>query len=527
MKSAIKHIVADLLRPPPDKPEHFGEVTWKVILADHLTAYRWAVAYTAGKDVLEIGVNQGYGCQMLAAEAKSFVGVELSYELAKEARNDTGLYILQADGMDLPLPENKVDVVVAFHVVEHTWDDQAFLKELHRVLRPGGLCVLSTPQRRYRLLYGQSPWSDWHLREYDEHALKELLLSVFGCVHIFGAFAENPPGIVEHWRVYQDPWQHYFGGPWGRPLRVLGRLLTRLMPSRETLSEQDIQRLAAKKPEDLSSFFYFDSEELEDAIDLLAICRKEEAQARGTSFNARQYWHSRLVAHLGLQGTGTSLAPEAWQRWLYRGKKRAYKRLFHRNRLILHGKRTLNFGCGTGYFEDVWEQWGAECADGIDFVPEVIETLARQHPWRRYLAADISECPASLEQFDPVFLLTAIDVLYHIVDDQRLMNTLRPLVARLARDGYFLFTDALREQKTAQHVRFRSLNQWRQILEKLGMEVLDTEPVFAFHNRLIRGVQRFPGTTGALQYFFDLPVLRTMPWLANNWAVLARWKASH
>jgi len=527
MKSHVKRILAELFAPPPaPKPEGFDEAAFKLLHARHLAAYEWALAYVAGKDVLEVGVNRGYGSRMLAAEARSFVGVELSYELALEARRDTGLHFLQADGMRLPLADKIMDVVVAFHVVEHAWDDRAFLHELIRVLRSGGVCILSSPQRRYRLLQGQLPWSEWHLREYDEHAWPKLLSEVFDQVQIFAEFAEHPPGTIERRRVWQDPWQHYFGGPWGRPIRGLGRLVQRWSKPRLVVTEAEVERIVASAPEELVRYFYFDQEGLVEAIDLLALCCKDAADIGPHPFDARRYWQARLTAHLSLQGTGTSLAPEAWQRWLYRGKERAYRRLLRRNSIRLRGRKVLDFGCGTGYFEDVWEQWGAARADGIDFVPEVIETLARQHPWRRYLATDISECSAGLEQFDPVFLLTAIDVLYHIVDDQQLMSTLRPLVAQLDRDGYFLFTDALHEQNTAQHVRFRSLNQWRQILEKLGMEVLDKEPVFAFHNRLIRGVQRFPGITGALQYFFDLPVLRTMPWLANNWAVLARWKVT-
>lgn len=528
MKSPVKRILADLLAPPPaPKPEGFVKAAEQVILADHLAAYEWALAYAAGKDVLEIGVNRGNGSRMLAAEARSFMGVELLHDLAMEARKDTGLAILQADGMKLPLADETVDVVVAFHVIEHAWHDRAFLHELIRVLRPEGVCILSSPQSRYRQLYGQAPWSEWHSREYDESTWSKLLTENFARVQVFGEFAKGIVGAVERRLVYQDPWNHYLGGPWANPLRFIGRKIVGLRRTGK-LGGDEVQKIAGTKAEELLGYFFFDNECLQDALDLLAVCQKEKEGGgkQGATFDTRHYWRERLRAHQGLQGTGTSLAPEAWQRWLYRGKERAYRRLLRRNGVGLRGKNVLDFGCGTGYFEDVWERWGAARADGIDFVPEVIEGLGRAHPERRYLAADLAEDAGALASFEPVFLLTAIDVLYHIVDDERLVATLKPLSGLLAQDGYFLFTDALAEQETGEHVRFRSLNQWRQILARLGLEVIDREPVFALNNRLHPWARRFPGMTGALQHLLDLPFLRTMPWLANNCAVLARRKGA-
>lgn len=45
----------------------------------------------------------------------------------------------------LPYPDDSFDVVTATELVEHLEDYRAILREIHRVLRPGGLCVLSTP----------------------------------------------------------------------------------------------------------------------------------------------------------------------------------------------------------------------------------------------------------------------------------------------------------------------------------------------------------------------------------------------
>src|SRR5262249_50408147 len=69
---------------------------------------------------------------------------------------------------------------------------------------------------------------------------------------------------------------------------------------------------------------------------------------------------------------------------------------------------------------------------------------------------------------------------------------------------------------------FRSLNQWRQILPAVGLAFSDREPVFALNNHLTSLALDLPGFVGAAQHLLDLPILRAMPSVANNWAVLAR-----
>ena len=47
----------------------------------------------------------------------------------------------------LPLAESTVDVVANLQVIEHLWDQEGFLAECRRVLRPGGRLLLTTPNR--------------------------------------------------------------------------------------------------------------------------------------------------------------------------------------------------------------------------------------------------------------------------------------------------------------------------------------------------------------------------------------------
>ena len=59
------------------------------------------------------------------------------------------------------LSENTYDCIVSFQVIEHIQNDVLYLKELHRVLKPGGIALLTTPNRKLSL--SRNPW---HIREY-------------------------------------------------------------------------------------------------------------------------------------------------------------------------------------------------------------------------------------------------------------------------------------------------------------------------------------------------------------------------
>lgn len=516
----LSQLAAPLPAPPPDG---FESAAARLLRARQLAAYDWALPHVESKDLLEIGMNRGYGSRLIAPRARSFVGLDLALDHARASRRDAGVRAVQADGQALPFGGGRFDAVVTFQVIEHVWDVRALLGEIRRVLRPGGLLLVSTPQRGSRLFHRQLPWNEEHLREYDTEEWRRCLGAVFESVSLFGLFGDALSEGIERRRLWNDPWAYYFDGPWAGPVRFLGRAARRLRGRGAALPEAHVREVALAAGEHvLASHSAVRESGLDAAQDLLALCRKEgEEDSPERGFDGAAYWRQRLTSKDGLEGTGTSYAPLGWQRWLYRGKARAHSRLFRKAGLRLDGKAVLDFGCGTGYFEDLWERRGALRADGVDIVPEVIERLQAAHPRRRYLCADLAEDPSGLSRFGRPDLITALDVLYHIVEDGALLRTLRALVSILAPGGHLLFTDGLRERETSPHVRFRSLNQWRQILESLGLRYVAREPVFAVNDRLPPGAGIAPRLVGAAQHLIDLPVLRVMPWTAGNWAILA------
>jgi ubiquinone/menaquinone biosynthesis C-methylase UbiE len=159
----------------------------------HLRAYDEAVRHAAGRDVLDVGCNTGYGTMRFAPVAKRVVGVDVSpraIEAARERADEGRPEFIVTSGFALPFADASFDVVTSFQVLEHVPDPAVFLGELSRVTRPGGTVILATPNAATRLYPGMTPWNRFHVHEYQAGELEELLAGAFATVTVLGMFGE-------------------------------------------------------------------------------------------------------------------------------------------------------------------------------------------------------------------------------------------------------------------------------------------------------------------------------------------------
>lgn len=98
--------------------------------------------------LLENGCGLGMYIQHLAPFAGSVIGMEYDLERARVARGRSN-NILGAAGERLPLPACAFDAILSHEVLEHVEDDRAAIREMVRVLRPGGRMVIFVPNRGY------------------------------------------------------------------------------------------------------------------------------------------------------------------------------------------------------------------------------------------------------------------------------------------------------------------------------------------------------------------------------------------
>ncbi len=125
---------------------------WKSIPFDQLIPYEKLRSY----DVLEIGVGQGTHAQLLATNARSFTGIDLTGYAAETTSKRLKIFnipgqVLQMDAERMTFPDNKFDYIWSWGVIHHSANTDQILKEMNRVLRPGGGCTV--------MVYYRSWWS--------------------------------------------------------------------------------------------------------------------------------------------------------------------------------------------------------------------------------------------------------------------------------------------------------------------------------------------------------------------------------
>lgn len=145
-------------------------------LQEHVARYRFAAERARGR-VLDVACGTGYGTAMLRA-----VGVDVSLDALRYARRHPALYVA-ADAARLPF-DRTFDSVVSFETIEHVADPVRFVAECSRVLKPGGLFIVSTPNRELWSPRSARPLQRHHVKEFNRKeflaALRPFKVQLFG-----------------------------------------------------------------------------------------------------------------------------------------------------------------------------------------------------------------------------------------------------------------------------------------------------------------------------------------------------------
>lgn len=137
---------------------------------------------TAGLRCLDLGSDNGVVSLLLRRRGGDWASADMTEESVASIRDLVGTDVHRIEGERLPFADAVFDRVVVVDMLEHVADDRAFVDELARVVKPGGLLVVNTPHlkdtalRRLRHRLGLTDERHGHVRPgYTLSALRALL----------------------------------------------------------------------------------------------------------------------------------------------------------------------------------------------------------------------------------------------------------------------------------------------------------------------------------------------------------------
>ncbi len=104
-----------------------------------------AARYPGRGELLEVGSGLGYLLAFFRNDGWRVLGVEPNAGLNRHAEKVLGLRVRSAILPHADIPSDSMDVVLMMHVIEHVPDPHSTMREIFRVLRPGGTFVMETP----------------------------------------------------------------------------------------------------------------------------------------------------------------------------------------------------------------------------------------------------------------------------------------------------------------------------------------------------------------------------------------------
>ncbi|MBN1847759.1 MAG: class I SAM-dependent methyltransferase [Deltaproteobacteria bacterium] len=139
-------------------------------------------ARTRSGRILDVGCGYGFFLREMMRRGWQVEGIEISPIGRAYAVQKWGMEIHSRPLEELGLPENRFDVITLFYVIEHVSDPIGLMKEVHRILKPGGLIFLRWPHStpiirfigpfsRYLDLYH----TPYHLFDFNPSTIKKLL----------------------------------------------------------------------------------------------------------------------------------------------------------------------------------------------------------------------------------------------------------------------------------------------------------------------------------------------------------------
>ncbi|WP_051114326.1 class I SAM-dependent methyltransferase [Methylobacter marinus] len=99
---------------------------------------------------LDIGCSGGFFTTAIAPYFDNVIGLDIdmnALKLAEKAKTKKNITYIAGDSLNIPFPDDSVDLVICNHVYEHVPDPAKMFRDIHRVLKKNGVCYLGAASR--------------------------------------------------------------------------------------------------------------------------------------------------------------------------------------------------------------------------------------------------------------------------------------------------------------------------------------------------------------------------------------------
>jgi SAM-dependent methyltransferase len=241
-------------------------------------------------------------------------------------------------------------------------------------------------------------------------------------------------------------------------------------------------------------------------------------------FDREAYWAERYRV-IDISRSGHIDLPVAYNHWLYRRKRECLMRDLRRAGFEPKGASVLEIATGTGVYVEAWKRAGVGRLVGIDISQAATDAMRARFPGYAFHKRDLGEPGLAALTGAGFDLVTAVDMLYHIIEDERFPVALANLAETVKPGGLFAIHDVFphRAELDYGYLKLRTLDVYTRALDKAGFDIVSRTPTFFFsvqtHDHLTdraqarmdaiwdrftsRLVERAPGAAGALTYAVD------------------------
>jgi SAM-dependent methyltransferase len=217
------------------------------------------------------------------------------------------------------------------------------------------------------------------------------------------------------------------------------------------------------------------------------------------ALDATRYWEDRHASEESLDTVGWTGLGRGFNGRMYEVRRHVFRRVVSARVALGGDPRVLDIGSGTGFYLDIWREHGVRRVEGSDVSERAVARLRSSHPDVPIHQLDLTgELPAG--KYDAV---SAMDVLFHILDDAAYARAVENLGSLLAPGGYLVVSENLladRVERAPSQVS-RSESEILGLLRGAGLEPVARAPMF---------------------FLLNGPVDSHNPWLQRWWTLLTK-----